>query len=57
MADIKERMLVLKCECGEQYSVKRNLSDDVEHLECNWCPLCRGNEDEEYVEKKIYKTN
>jgi len=54
----EERMIILKCDCGEQYNVKRkDIEDDVEHLECNWCPLCANNDRPEYVEKKIYKTN
>ena len=54
----KEKYIILKCDCGEQYSVKRRgIEDDVEHLECNWCPACMVESNEEYHEKKIYKSN
>jgi hypothetical protein len=54
----EEKYIILKCDCGEQYSVKRkNIEDDVEHLECNWCPLCMEKSKDPYNERKVYKSN
>ena len=52
----KEKYIILKCDCGEQYSVKRrDIEDDVEHLECNWCLLCIDSSSDEYLERKVFK--
>lgn len=54
---MERRMIILKCDCGEQYNVKRDqeIADNISHIKCNWCPLCMDTAEEEYVETHVRK--
>ncbi len=52
-----QKYIMLKCDCGEQYSVKRNKKDskDVSYYTCNWCPACMKKSKDPYNEVGVYK--
>mgnify|MGYP001614667471 FL=1 len=50
--------ITIKCSgCKDTHAVRRTeeIPDEVVSLECNWCPGCPTEPDEDYHEKYIYE--